>query len=84
MSMAVPLHGQGGEWRVEHPRMRWQVLDALRMQRMRRGIPHVARFQHGRQYRRRLFPGEPEGWRALVVGARLSQADPEADRISRW
>ena len=22
-------HGQGGEWRVEHPRMRWKVLDAF-------------------------------------------------------
>ena len=24
-----PLHRSGGEWRVEHPRMRWDVLDAF-------------------------------------------------------
>src|SRR5581483_6614407 len=23
------LHGSGGEWRVEHPRMRWRVLEAF-------------------------------------------------------
>ena len=40
-------HGQGGEWRVEHPRMRWQVLDAFAEAADAAGIPHVADFNTG-------------------------------------
>ncbi|MEQ1611084.1 MAG: GMC family oxidoreductase N-terminal domain-containing protein, partial [Hyphomonadaceae bacterium] len=40
-------HGQGGEWRVEHPRMRWQVLDAFADAADAAGIPHVADFNTG-------------------------------------
>jgi choline dehydrogenase len=27
---AGPFHGAGGEWRVEQPRLRWEILDAFR------------------------------------------------------
>jgi choline dehydrogenase-like flavoprotein len=40
-------HGQGGEWRVEHPRMRWQVLEAFAEAADQAGIPHVADFNTG-------------------------------------
>ncbi len=40
-------HGQGGEWRVEHPRMRWQVLEAFAEAADAAGIPHVADFNTG-------------------------------------
>jgi choline dehydrogenase-like flavoprotein len=44
---AGPLHQRGGEWRVEHPRMRWAVLDAFAQAAERAGIPRVADFNGG-------------------------------------
>jgi choline dehydrogenase-like flavoprotein len=41
------LHGGGGEWRVEHPRMRWRVLDAFAEAAALEGIPPVADFNSG-------------------------------------
>ncbi|HEX5775162.1 MAG TPA: GMC family oxidoreductase, partial [Caulobacteraceae bacterium] len=40
-------HGEGGEWRVEHPRMRWAVLEAFAAAADAAGIPHVADFNTG-------------------------------------
>ena len=40
-------HGGGGEWRVEHPRMRWAVLDAFADAAEAAGIPQVADFNTG-------------------------------------
>ena len=40
-------HGQGGEWRVEHPRMRWKVLDAFADAAEAAGIPKVRDFNTG-------------------------------------
>ena len=40
-------HAQGGEWRVEHPRMRWQVLEAFAAAADAAGIPHVSDFNTG-------------------------------------
>jgi choline dehydrogenase-like flavoprotein len=42
-----PLHGQGGEWRIEHPRMRWKVLDAFAEAAEKAGIPRVNDFNTG-------------------------------------
>ncbi len=40
-------HSQGGAWRVEHPRMRWEVLDAFAAAAALEGIPEVADFNGG-------------------------------------
>ncbi|MFZ5671120.1 MAG: GMC family oxidoreductase [Pseudomonadota bacterium] len=40
-------HRSGGEWRVEHPRMRWRVLDAFAEAAAQEGIPPVADFNGG-------------------------------------
>ncbi|MDO8910633.1 MAG: GMC family oxidoreductase N-terminal domain-containing protein, partial [Phenylobacterium sp.] len=40
-------HRSGGEWRVEHPRMRWGVLDAFSAAAETVGIPVVADFNGG-------------------------------------
>ncbi|MDP2011353.1 MAG: GMC family oxidoreductase N-terminal domain-containing protein, partial [Phenylobacterium sp.] len=40
-------HRSGGEWRVEHPRMRWGVLDAFSAAAEMAGIPVVADFNGG-------------------------------------
>lgn len=41
------LHRSGGEWRVEHPRMRWRVLDAFAEAAAEEGVPEVADFNGG-------------------------------------
>jgi choline dehydrogenase-like flavoprotein len=41
------LHRSGGEWRVEHPRMRWAILDAFARAAEAAGIPPVPDFNGG-------------------------------------
>lgn len=40
-------HGAGGEWRVEEPRMRWQILDSFIDAAVEAGIPRVSDFNTG-------------------------------------
>jgi choline dehydrogenase-like flavoprotein len=47
IDQAGPLHRQGGPWRVEHPRMRWAVLDAFADAAEAEGIPRVDDFNTG-------------------------------------
>ena len=44
---ASALHGAGGEWRIEEPRMRWPILDAVRDAAGEIGIPKVEDFNTG-------------------------------------
>jgi choline dehydrogenase-like flavoprotein len=41
------LHRGGGEWRVEHPRVRWDILDAVRDAAAAAGIPKIDDFNTG-------------------------------------
>ena len=41
------LHRAGGEWRVEHPRVRWAILDAIRAAAAEAGIARIADFNTG-------------------------------------
>ena len=41
------LHRSGGEWRVEHPRVRWDVLDRLRDAAAEAGVPKIDDFNTG-------------------------------------
>ena len=40
-------HGAGGEWRVEEPRVRWAVLDAVARAATEMGIPRTSDFNTG-------------------------------------
>jgi choline dehydrogenase-like flavoprotein len=40
-------HGTGGEWRVEEPRLSWEILDAFRDAAIQYGIPAVSDFNTG-------------------------------------
>jgi len=40
-------HGTKGEWRVEAPRLRWDVLDAVRDAAVEMGVPRTADFNTG-------------------------------------
>lgn len=44
---AGPMHGEGGEWRVEQPRLRWQVLDSFIEAAESAGIPRSDDFNTG-------------------------------------
>lgn len=41
------VHAQGGEWRVEKPRVRWDILDAWADAAEQAGIPRIADFNAG-------------------------------------
>ena len=41
------LHRSGGEWRVEHPRVRWDILDAVRDAAAAAGIAKIDDFNTG-------------------------------------
>jgi choline dehydrogenase len=41
------MHGAGGEWRVERPRISWDILDAVRDAAAEAGIPKIADFNKG-------------------------------------
>ncbi len=41
------FHRSGGEWRVEHPRIRWDLLDAIRDAAACAGIPKIPDFNTG-------------------------------------
>jgi choline dehydrogenase-like flavoprotein len=41
------FHGSGGEWRVEEPRLNWDVLDAVRAAAVEMGVPKTADFNTG-------------------------------------
>jgi choline dehydrogenase-like flavoprotein len=40
-------HGAGGEWRVEYPRLRWDITDAFQEAAAQYGIPRVKDFNTG-------------------------------------
>ena len=40
-------HGQGGEWRVESPRVRWEIIEAFRDAAVEAGIPRTDDFNRG-------------------------------------
>ncbi len=44
---ASSLHGAGGEWRVEEPRIHWPILDAVKDAANQIGIPEVRDFNTG-------------------------------------
>jgi choline dehydrogenase len=44
---ASAMHGAGGPWRVDRPRMRWEILDAFIAAAEQAGIPRTADFNTG-------------------------------------
>lgn len=44
---ASEMHGVGGDWRVEPPRINWDILDAVRDAAMEMGIPGTPDFNTG-------------------------------------
>jgi len=40
-------HAVGGEWRIEHPRVRWDIIDAFREAAEQYGVPRIQDFNTG-------------------------------------
>ena len=61
---ADPLHGAGGEWRVEKQRLRWDILDAFATAAHQAGIPRTDDFNRGSNEGVGYFQvNQKRGWR---------------------
>ena len=61
---ADAAHGQGGEWRVERQRLRWDILDAFARAAQEAGIPHTEDFNRGDNEGVGYFQvNQKKGWR---------------------
>ncbi len=61
---ADPVHGEGGEWRVERQRVRWDILDAFAQAAQQAGIPHNEDFNRGDNEGVGYFQvNQKNGWR---------------------
>src|SRR2546423_928588 len=69
------FHRAGGEWRVEHPRVRWDILDAVRESCAAAGIPKTDDFNtgdnEGSSYFQGRYPGRARGSGRLARCRRL-------------
>ena len=57
------LHRAGGEWSVDYPRMRWEILDAVREAAAQMGIPKVEDFNGGDNFGSSYFQVNQRGGR---------------------
>jgi choline dehydrogenase len=61
---ADALHGEGGEWRVERQRLRWDILDAFAQAAQQAGVPHSEDFNRGDNEGVGYFQvNQKSGWR---------------------
>ncbi|TDR90445.1 GMC family oxidoreductase [Enterovirga rhinocerotis] len=69
------FHASGGEWRVEHPRVRWALLDAIRDAAEAAGIPKIPDFNTGDNEGSSYFQvNQRRGRRVSAAGAFLKPA----------
>jgi len=85
----------GGEWRIEAPRVRWDILDAFRAAASEAGIKPIPDFQHRRQRGLVRLPRHQKrgrrwsaarGFLKPVLGGRTCGSRPNAgggDRVRR-
>lgn len=58
------LHARGGEWRIEKPRISWEILDAFRDAAVEAGLPKVDDFNTGNNEGVGYFHvNQKRGWR---------------------
>ena len=74
----------GGEWRIEAPRVRWDMLDAFREAAEQAGIKPIPDFNRGDNEGACVFPRQPEARAALVGGARLFSSRCSSGRTCGW
>ena len=73
------FHGNGGEWRVEKQRLRWDILDAFSQAAQQAGIPATEDFNRGNNEGVGYFQvNQKAGWRWNTAKAFLRPADGQA------
>jgi choline dehydrogenase len=72
---ASEIHGAGGNWRVEEPRLSWEILDAFADAAEAAGIPKTADFNTGNNEGVGYFQvNQRRGWRWSLASAFLKPA----------
>ena len=72
---ATDLHGSGGEWRVEHQRLHWDILDDFMEAASQAGLPKVTDFNSGDNEGVGYFKvNQRAGWRWSTAKAFLRPA----------
>jgi choline dehydrogenase-like flavoprotein len=61
------LHRAGGEWSVDYPRMRWEILDAVREAAVEMGIPKIEDFNKGDNFGSSYFQVNQRGGRRWLT-----------------
>ena len=79
------LHGNGGEWRVEKQRLRWDVLDAFAMAAQQAGIPATDDFNGGDNRGVSYFEvNQRSGWRWNAAKAFLHPIRKSRPNLTVW
>ena len=79
------LHGAGGEWRVEHPRISWELLDAFREAASEVGIPKIGDFNRGDNEGSSYFQVNQRAgvrWNAARAFLRPARGRPNLDIVT--
>jgi choline dehydrogenase len=81
--LAMPadeFHGEGGEWRVEKQRLRWDILDAFRDAAEQAGLPQTNDFNRGNNEGVGYFQvNQRAGWRWSTAKGFLKPARDRAN-----
>ena len=79
------LHGNGGEWRVEKQRLRWDVLDAFAQAAQQAGIPATDDFNGGDNRGVSYFEvNQRSGWRWNASKAFLRPIRKSRPNLTVW
>jgi len=79
------FHGNGGEWRIEKQRLRWDVLDAFSQAAQQAGIPASSDFNQGSNEGVGYFEvNQKSGWRWNAAKAFLRPACMSRPNFSLW
>ena len=82
---ATPLHGAGGEWRVDKQRLRWDVLDAFALAAQQAGIPATPDFNQGDNEGVGYFEvNQKKGWRWNTAKAFLRPTCIKRPNFELW
>ena len=77
------LHGAGGEWRVERPRIPWPILDAVREAAAEIGIPKIDDFNRGDNEGSAYFEVNQRRGRRWSAAHGVPEADPRRPNLQR-
>ena len=78
-------HGEGGEWRVERQRVRWDILDAFAQAAQQAGIPHSDDFNRGDNEGVGYFQvNQKKGWRWNAAKAFLRPICYDRPNFEMW